>query len=29
MDDEAEQLQMKMQEATPIGGVITVAHETE
>lgn len=29
MDDEAEQLQMKMQEATPIGGVITVAHETD
>lgn len=29
MDDEVEQLQMKMQEATPIGGVITVAHETD
>ena len=29
MEDEAEQLQMKIQEATPIGGVITVAHETD
>ena len=29
MADEAEQLQMKIQEATPIGGVITVAHETD
>ncbi len=29
MEDEAEQLQMKIQEATPIGGVITVARETD
>lgn len=29
MDDEAEQLQMKMREGSPIGGVITVAHETD
>jgi hypothetical protein len=29
MEDEAEQLQMKTQEATPIGGVITVARETD
>ena len=29
MEDEAEQLQMKIQEATPIGGVITVVRETD
>jgi hypothetical protein len=29
MDDEAEQLQIKIQEVAPIGGVITVAHETD
>jgi hypothetical protein len=29
MEDEAEQLQMKVQEATPTGGVITVAGETD
>ncbi len=29
MEEEAQQLQMKIQEATPIGGVITVARETD
>jgi hypothetical protein len=29
MEDEAEQLQMKIQEATAIGDVITVARETD
>jgi hypothetical protein len=29
MEEEAEQLQMKTQEATPIGGVITLARETD
>ena len=29
MEDEAEQLQMKMQDAAPIGGVFTVAYETD
>jgi hypothetical protein len=29
MEDEAEQLQMKTQNATPIGGVITVVRETD
>lgn len=29
MEEEAEQLQMKVQEATATGGVITAAHETD
>ncbi len=29
MEEEAEQLQMKIQQATPAGGVITVARETD
>jgi len=29
MEEEAEVLQMKIQEATPTGGVITVAHDTD
>jgi hypothetical protein len=29
MEEEAEQLQMKIHEATPTGGVMTVARETD
>jgi hypothetical protein len=29
MEEEAQQLQMKIQEDTPTGGVITVARETD
>ena len=29
LEEEAEQIQMKLRDATPTGGVITAAHETD